>query len=140
MTKIRCWLTTQYWSSVYDLQSASEKADNLLSMLLNKYKDFFPIKTHNVSSDDQPWITHKLKAQDRRKKRELNKHRKSEKWYKISKEFKTDVKSAKKEFYKKQISELMSRNTSKWYMSLKKISSHDQHKSNIKIKPIEEKN
>ena len=53
---------------------------------LTNIKNFFPIKTHKVSSDDQPWITHKLKAQDRRKKRELNKHRKSEKWYKMSKE------------------------------------------------------
>ena len=47
----------------------------------------------------------------------------------MSKEYKTNVISAKKDFYKKQISELMSRNTSKWYMSLKKITSYDQHKS-----------
>ena len=50
----------------------------------------------------------------------------------MNKEFKTNVMSAKKDFYKKHISELMSRNTSKWYSSLKKITSHYQH-TNEKI-------
>ena len=89
----------------------------------------FPEKSHRVSSDDQPWITHKLKLQDRKKKREFNKHRKSKKWHILNKEFKKSVQLAKEEFYKQMISELTSKNTSKWYSTMKKITSHDQHKN-----------
>ena len=95
MNKMRSWLATQDWSPVYDSESPSEKAAILQSMLFEKYIEFFPSITHKVSSDDQPWISHKLKVQDRRKKKEFNKHRKSEKWYKMNKEFKTNVMSEK---------------------------------------------
>ena len=88
----------------------------------------FPEKTQRINSDDQPWINHKLKVIDRKRKREYNKNRKSEKWNTLDKSFKTNVKIAKKDFHKKIMSELMGKNTSKWYSSLKKMTSHDQHK------------
>ena len=45
----------------------------------------------------------------------------------MNKQFKKDVMSAKKDFYKKTFSDLMNKNTSKWYSTMKKITSHDQH-------------
>ena len=66
--------------------------------------------------------------QDRKKKREFNKHRKSEKWHILNKEFKGSVQLAKKN-YKKIISELTNKNTSKWYSTMKKVTSQDQHQN-----------
>ena len=87
MINMRNWLITQDWQIVYNAKSASEKAANLQNMLFKKFQELFPEKTHRVSSDDQPWITHKLKLQDRKKKREFNRHRKSKKWHNLKKEF-----------------------------------------------------
>ena len=128
MMKMTTWLSEQTWEEVLNAETASDKAEVLQSLLVNKYKEVFPEKTHKICSDDQPWINHKLKMIDRRRKREYNKHRKSDKWHSLDKYFKTNVKSAKTEFYKKMMSELMGKNTSNWYSSLKKMTSHDQHK------------
>ena len=129
MINMRNWLQNQDWSEVYEAKSASIKAELLQNMLVRKFHELFPEKTHRISSDDQPWITHKLKLQDRRKKREFNKHRKSEKWQKLNTDFKKSVSLAKKDFYKRMVSELTSKNTSKWYSTLKKMTSHDQQKN-----------
>ena len=83
------------------VESASKKAEVLQNMLVKSYHLFFPEKTQRISSDDQPWISFKLKAKDRRRKREYNKHRKSDKWNKLDKDFKESLKCAKKTFYKK---------------------------------------
>ena len=57
-------------------------------MLLQKFKECFPEKTYKITSNDQPWISHKLKTMDRLRKREYHKHRKSEKWSRLNKAFK----------------------------------------------------
>ena len=97
---MRAWLTNQDWSEVY-IENASEKASKLQDMLFKSYNKFFPEKTLKVNSDDQPWISSKSKSMDRRRKRAYNKHRKREKWQQLDKDFKTNVKSAKKCFTKK---------------------------------------
>ena len=85
-----------------DAETASDKAKVLKNLLINKYQEVFPEeKNHRICSDDQPWINHKLQIIDRRRKHEYNKHRKSDKWHSLDKYFKTNVKSAKTEFYKK---------------------------------------
>ena len=115
MFKMRSWLANQKWSEILETNCASEKATKLQSMLLKSFQEFFPEKTLKVSSDDQPWISHKLKAMDRRRKREYYKNRKSDKWHILDKVFKTNVKTAKKEFYKKMMSDLTSKTTSKLF-------------------------
>ena len=70
-------------------------------MLLQKFKEWFPEKTRKISVDDQPWISHKLKIMDRIRKREYHKHRKSDKWQRLNRDFKQNVKCAKQDFYKK---------------------------------------
>ena len=62
INKMRTWLISQDWSEILEAESAHTKAYMLQRMLLKKFKEMFPEKTHQVSSDDQPWITHKLKS------------------------------------------------------------------------------
>ena len=126
---------SQDWSQIFETSTAHDKAKILQEMLLQKFNEIFPEKTHRVSSDDQPWITHKLKSLDRQRKREYHKHRKSEKWHQLNKFFKINVKCAKTNFYKKVLGELMNKHTSKWYTSLKKMTAHDQQKNEKVIIP-----
>ena len=98
---MRSWLEGQDWKEVLLADSSSQKAELLQTMLVDIYHKSFPEKTQKINSDDQPWISFKLKAMDRRRKREYSKHRKSDKWHQLDKDFKTNVKSAKKSFYNK---------------------------------------
>ena len=71
------WFIDQTWSQVYEATSAHEKANIFQELLLREVYDIFPKKERKISSDDQPWVSHKLKTMDR--KRIFHQERKSEK-------------------------------------------------------------
>ena len=50
-------------------------------------EEFFPEKIKNINSDDQPWITFKLRKLNRKGKRIFRKERRSENWKKVYKLF-----------------------------------------------------
>ena len=91
--------------------------------------EIFPEKIRKVHSDDQPWISHKLKQMDRKRKRIFHKERRSERWKSMNKVFKKELKSAKSDFYKNTISDLKTKKPGQWYASLKRITSYDQLKN-----------
>ena len=66
---------------------------------------------------------------DRKRKRVFNKERKSEKWKKLKKLFKKELKCAKASFYKNKISDLKTKKPGQWYSSLKRLTSYDQLKN-----------
>ena len=98
-------------------------------MLVNKVEEIFPEKVRKISSDDHPWVTFKLKKLDRARKRIFHKERKSEKWKKLDKLFKTEAKKAKAEYYRSKVQELKKKNPKQWYSCLKNITSFDQFKN-----------
>ena len=128
MDLFKDWLMDQSWQQVYDAQSAHSKAQIFQEILITKLDEIFPLKTRNISSDDQPWVTYKLKKLDRKRKRVFHKERKSEKWKILDKIFEKASKCAKSDFYKKKVAELKQKNPSQWYSCLKNITSFDQHK------------
>ena len=133
MIKMKEWFIDQTWQEVYRAESAHDKAEIFQTMLINKLDEIFPVKTRKLQSDDQPWISHKLKKLDRKRKRIYRKERRSEKWMKINKLFKQEVKSAKSNFYKESVAELKLKKPSQWYACLKKMSSFDQLKNDQPI-------
>ena len=98
----REWFIDKTWDEVYSAESAHEKAEIFQNIFLQKLDEIFPEKLRKISSDDQPFITHKLKQMDRKRKRIFNKERRSEKWKKLNKIFKAELKSAKSQFYQKK--------------------------------------
>ena len=72
-------ITSYNWTHFYRITDVNEKAQFLKMLLAEKYTKFFPQKVFKVSSDDKPWFKSDLKALDRNRKREFNKHHKSEK-------------------------------------------------------------
>ena len=105
----------QTWSEVYQCESAHSKAEIFQRMLVEKLDEVFPEKIRVMRDNDQPWISHKLKQLDRKRKRIYNKERKSFKWKLVDKQFREKYKSAKQSFYKKSVEELKISQPRKWY-------------------------
>ena len=51
-------------------------------------KNIAPEKSRNIASDDKPWFTEPLKTLDKKRRREFNKNRRSERYFRLQKEFK----------------------------------------------------
>ena len=134
--KMKEWFVDQSWERVHQAETAHEKAAIFQQMLLLTLDEIFPEKIRKINSDDQAWISHKLKVLDRKRKRIYHKERRSDKWKKLNKFFKSEVKSAKADFYKKSVADLKQKNPGQWYSWLKKISSHDQMDQQINIDDI----
>ena len=127
------WFIDQTWEEVYSAESAHEKASIFQKMLIAKLDEFFPEREMRIQSDDQPWISQKLKKLDRRRKRLYRKERRSVNWRKLDKLFKNGVKCAKADFYKQTVAELKLQKPGQWYQYLKKITSFDQLKNDKQI-------
>jgi hypothetical protein len=129
ISKMREWFIDQRWEQVYEAVTAHEKADVFQKMLVSKMDEIFPEKIRKIQSDDQPWISFKLKKLDRKRKRVYRNERRSQKWQNLDKIFKKEVKKAKADFYKQAVAELKTKKPGQWYSCLKKITSFDQQKT-----------
>ena len=127
--KMKEWFIDQGWDEIYSATSTHDKAQLFQNLLVNKMEDIFPIKVMKINSDDQPWMSLKLKKLDRKRKRIYRKERRSDNWKNLEKAFKKEMKSAKSQFYSKTVSELKLKKPGEWYKCLKKISSYDQQRS-----------
>ena len=136
LDKMKNWFMEQTWDQVFQAETANEKANIFQKLLLKALDDYLPEKIRKVCSEDQVWITHKLKLLDRKRKRIFHKERRSERWKSLNKIFKQEMKSAKSQFYKNTIADLKTKSPGQWYSSLKRISSMDQHEDQISIDEI----
>ena len=113
--KMKDWIRDETWNKVYDAPTASEKAALLQKILVDKVEEIFPEKVRCFTSEDQPWITHRLKLLDRKKKRVYHKERRSEKRKHLNKQFKKEVSLAKAKFYEDIVSDLKLKKPHQWY-------------------------
>ena len=127
--KMKEWFIDQTWEEVLEAETAHDKASILQKLLLGKLDEIFPEKIRKFNSDDQPWISHKIKVLDRRRKRIFHKERRSEKWKKLNKVYKKEIKAAKADFYMKKVADLKKKKPGQWYSCLKRITSYDQQKN-----------
>ena len=123
------WIVNHDWAGVYSATTAHEKAHILQTTLLEKLDTFLPEKVAKFTSEDQVWITPEIKDISRRKRREFSKNRKSPKWETLYKLFSEKCKIAKESYYTSIVSDLKYSNPGQWYSKLKRMSSHDQLKS-----------
>ena len=65
--------------------STHEKSRILQRQVLEKLDEFLPTKVIKIASDDQPWMTDKLKKFAKKKERLFWKERRSERWKTINK-------------------------------------------------------
>ena len=128
---LRNWFESQDWASNLATQSIDEKAELLLSQVLEAVNKCLPEKVIKVASDDQPWFTEPLKKLDRRRRREYHKNRISEKYRRLSRLYQEKVTRAKKSYKRSMIDDIKISNPGQWYSKLKRITRYDQQKSEV---------
>ena len=87
------------------------------------------MKKIKICSEDEPWFNFKLKKLDRRRKREYIKHKKSKKWHFLNSKFEEKFSEEKEKYYTNIVEDLKISQPGQWYSKLKRMSSHDQAKS-----------
>ena len=75
--------------------SPHDKAQTLHSSLMEKINEVLPVKTIKVSDDDQPWCNEEVKKTKRLKQREYRKHRRSDKYFILIKQYEASITKAK---------------------------------------------
>lgn len=99
--------------------SATEQAENLDSLLLDKLSLFCPMKSMKLSNWDKPFITNDLKKLDRKRKREYIKKGKTLKYYQLKKDFDQLYKKEARKILEKNIESLSSCNPGQPFKILK---------------------
>ena len=72
----------------------------------------------------------------RKKSREYEKYRKSNKYSSLLKTYKVELKKAKKHFYNLKIKHLKASNSKMWYKNLKKLLKYDQKEDKLEVESI----
>ena len=122
-------MKTEKWEAIYQATTAHEKAAKLQHLVLQKLNTFLPMKKIKICSEDEPWFNFKLKKLDRRRKREYIKHKKSKKWHFLNSKFEEKFSEEKEKYYTNIVEDLKISQPGQWYSKLKRMSSHDQAKS-----------
>ena len=90
---------------------------------------YFPDKSIRINRNAKPWVDSELVKLDRKRKREYNKRKKSDKWLKLNQEFSQRVSMLKESYYEKRVQDLKSSDISQWYSKLRRMSSVDSLKN-----------
>ena len=98
-------------------------------MMMENLEKFLPLKTIKICSEDEPWFSTNLKKLERKMKREYVKHKKSKKWSFLNAAYMEKSEEEKAKYYENIVEDLKLSNPSQWYSKLKRMSSHDQAKS-----------
>ena len=123
------WIVNHNWDEVSGASSAHDKAAIFQSILLDKVNLFLPEKIFNFTSEDQVWATPEIKDISRKKKREYNKNRKSTKWKSLNALFEEKCSLAREAYYTNIVLDLKHSNPGQWHSKLKRMTSHDQVKT-----------
>ena len=118
------WIVNESWSSVGNIASPTNQAEELDELLNDKLDLFCPKKTLKLSNKDKPFITTELKTIDRKRRREYARNGKSLKYYELKKKFQSLYKIEAKKYMQKQVDSLIQSNPSKTYQILKRLGSH----------------
>ena len=89
--------------------------------LFEMFDSCFPLKTKLIYNQNEPYVTDALLKMKRKKAREFNKNRQSDKYLELKKIYKEMLSRAKKRFYRKSISKLRTSNPKLFYRNIKKI-------------------
>ena len=134
------WLKTQTWENVTNAETDHEQAQTLQDISINAIDKFFPQKEVSFTSDDEPWVNSRIKEEIRKRKRIYSRHRKSKACVVQNKRVQNLVKSAKRNFYQKQINDCMTARNGQWYSNFKRMCKYDQLLSEpVEVEEITEK-
>ena len=122
------WLQSKSWNELYRIDCPEKKAEMFEKTLMEKVNIIFPEKVMKVNCADKPWVDSELLRLDRKRKREYNKRKKSDRWLELNKMFTERAEQLKVAYYKNRVEDLKTSNISQWYSKIKRMSDVDQTK------------
>ena len=125
---IKTALQVHSWNNVYTAATSHEKAWIFHKEVMEIVNQIAPERYRNISTDDQPWYTEQLKILDRKRRREFNQNRRSDRYNRIQNEYKTKCSQAKKAFFRGMVRQVKEANPGQWYSLLKRITKYDSEK------------
>ena len=126
------------WSEILDDDLIQNKMEIFHHKLYKIYDTCFPQKRKTVFSENQPFFTDKLAKLKRKKCREYNKNRKSEKYNSLARIYNKELNNAKKKFYRKKVCSLRSSNAKKWFRNIKNLINQDDGKELLQVDDIKD--
>ena len=115
------WLQKQDWDVIEKTSTTDNKLKNFSDLFKNKIYEVCPTKTVKVSIDDPPWMNIRIKTQMRKRNREFQKHRKSQKWKSLNLQCKQMCKTSKNNYYTNFIEGLKQTEPRTWMQRMKKL-------------------
>ena len=85
------------------------------------FQECFPVKKKTFLSQSEPFMNDALLKLKRKKAREYNKNRRSQKYIDLEALYKMRISLSKKKFYRRKVSHLRTSNSRGWYRSLKEL-------------------
>ena len=126
------------WDQVLSLRSADCQMESFQNILFSMFNESFPMRTKIFFNESQEFYTDKLVMLKRKKKNEFKKHRRSEKYLSLHLTYKTELKKAKQDHYKKKIRVLRTSNPKMWHKALKRVMGGDTQKEIIEVESIKD--
>ena len=120
------WLQSQSWKEIYEISCPNLKAETFENVLMEKINTYFPMKTIKINKNDKPWVDQELIKLDRLRKREYNKHKKSQKWKSLNEKFRLRAEMLKSSYNENVVEDLKTSNVGRWYSKLKRMSSTEK--------------
>ena len=96
------------WNFLERYPTINERMEIFHDTLLGIFSECFPLKKRIIHSDSEPYIDELLIKLRRKRNREYNKHRRSQKYIELESRYKDLLSKSMKRFYRKRIQSLKS--------------------------------
>ena len=114
-------MMNQDWEEVRLEDSPTQQDDALQALLSNMLEASLPTKTVKLRYNDKPFITQEIKVIDRKRRREYDKHGKSQKYLALNTVYERKLKAAKKAYLNRNVRALMDTEPGRAYSILKRL-------------------
>ena len=126
------------WGFLKNMPDVNNQLESFHHKVLNMYDECFPTKTRVITVENEPWFNEHLGKMRRRKRREFNKHRRSEKYLDLDRKYRVALKKAKQDFHYKKISKLKSSGSKQWWRHMNKLMKSDNIDEDIQVEVIKD--
>ena len=118
---------TKNWNAVFETEDPHSKAENFHEMLLYSLNKHLVEKTVKMTLLDKPWFNPALKMKFNEMQKEYFKNKKSVKWKKLRKNFRSAKIKACKEFYTQFVTDMKTIKPSLYHKTAKRLGGLNQN-------------
>ena len=124
------------WKFLESYPFINDRMEIFHNTLLGLFSECFPLKKRIIYSDSEPYINDLLVKLRRKRNREYNKRRRSQKYIELESRYRDLLSKSMKRFYRKRIQSLKSTSPRQWYKNLKKLAGYDTKEENPVVEDI----